>query len=728
MSSRKERAAELRRLMDTEGDAVGQNIRTVNQLTDYNISEFESYEELRAAARSIKEDAIADLPDLIDRVDEAVTANGGEVHVASTPADANRIAESILDVNGAEKLVKSKSMTTEEIEINDYLEPDYEVVETDLGEFVIQVADEKPSHLIGPAMHKSTAEIAQLFNDHLDPEEELSDDPHELTEFARERVGEHIREADAGMTGANFVVAESGTLVLVTNEGNARKTAVTPDVHIAVAGVEKLVPSLADLQPFTELIARTGTGQDITSYVSLMTPPVDTPVPDFEADEWGDADDREFHLILLDNGRMAMREDEDLRETLYCIRCGACNNSCANFQTMGGHGFGGETYTGGIGTGWEVGVHGLDSAKDMNDLCTGCSRCVPKCPVEIDIPWINTVVRDRINGQGETGDLDFLVDGLTPDEESAGMDWQKRFFGNVETVAKLGSLAPGLANAVAGSSVGKRLAERFFGVDPRRDLPELASETLREWYGARGAQVADPDRDVVLYPDLYTDYFDPERGRAAIRALEALGCRVHVPEVPESGRAPLSQGMVETAREQARAVHGALVTHIDEGRDVVVIEPSDLAMFRSDYEHLLPERSAERLADNSFEIVEYVYGLLENGTSTDGLVSAGEDDAVAYHSHCQQRTLGLEEYTEAVFEALGYDVRTSDAECCGMAGSFGYKREYYEVSMEAGEYLAEDLGDVSGEHLVASGTSCSEQLDTLYDREAPHPIELLAPE
>jgi iron-sulfur cluster protein len=728
MSSRKERAAFYERLMEREGEAVGENIRTVNQLTDYNISRFEDYENLRSAARSIKEDAIADLPALIDEVDAAVSENGGEVHVASTADDANRIVESILDDNDAEKLVKSKSMTTEEIEVNDHLQPEYEVVETDLGEFVIQVADEAPSHLIGPAMHKSTGEIARLFNEKLDPETELSDDPHELTEFARERVGDHILDADAGMTGANFVVAESGTLMLVTNEGNARKTAVTPDLHIAVAGVEKLVPSLADLQPFTELIARTGTGQDITSYISLLTPPVDTPVPDFEADEWGDAGDREFHLILLDNGRMGMREDDDLRETLYCIRCGACNNSCANFQTMGGHGFGGETYTGGIGTGWEAGVESLESAAGMNDLCTGCSRCVPKCPVEIDIPWINTVVRERVNQHEDASDLDFLVDGLTPDEESAGMDPQKRFFGNVETVAKLGSLAPGLANRVAQSGVGKRVLERLFGVDPRRDLPELADETLREWYGGRGAQVADPDRDVVLYPDLYTDYFDPERGKAAVRTLEALGCRVHVPEVPESGRAPLSQGMIETAREQARAVHGDLVTHIDEGRDVVVVEPSDLAMFRSDYEHLLPERSAERLADNSYEIVEYVYGLLSNGADADALSVAGEDDAVAYHSHCQQRTLGLDEHTEAVLDDLGYEVRTSDAECCGMAGSFGYKVEYYDVSVDAGEYLAEDLGDVEGEHLLASGTSCAAQLDTLYDRDAPHPVELIAPE
>ena len=722
-------ADRLGELLETEGETVGTTARTANQLSSFAIRQFDSYEELRGAARQIKEEAIENLPALIDRVNDQVTANGGTVHLAQTPADANRIVEEILDRRDAETLVKSKSMTTEEIEVNDHLErAGYDVVETDLGEYVIQLADEAPSHLIGPAMHKSPAEIADLFNDQFDlsGEAALSDDPVELTAFAREKVGDHLRRADAGMTGANFVVAETGTLMLVTNEGNARKTAVTTDTHIAVAGVEKLVPTVADLQPFTELVARSGTGQDITSYVSLLTPPVESPIPDFEADRFRPAEDREFHLVLLDNGRMAMREDDQLRETLYCIRCGACNNSCANFQTLGGHGFGGATYTGGIGTGWEAGVHGLDSAEEMTDLCTGCSRCVPKCPVEIDIPWINTVVRDRLNHEADTERFDFLVEGLAPDEEPGGMDRQKRLFGNIDTVARIGSYAPALANAVTDSRPGRWLLERAFGVDSRADLPALAGETLREWYGARGSRVDDPDREVVLYPDLYTDYFDPDRGRAAVAVLEALGVRVHVPPTPESGRAPLSQGMVESARERAEDVHAGLVGHIDRGRDVVVVEPSDLAMFRDDYENLLPEASARRLAEHSYEILEYVYGLLENGADVDAL-STTSGVTVAYHSHCQQRTLDLEAPTTAVLERAGYTVRTSDQECCGMAGSFGYKREYYEVADTLGEQLAENLGETGGQRLVASGTSCQEQLRSQYDRAVAHPVELLAP-
>jgi iron-sulfur cluster protein len=716
--------------MEREGENIGRNARTINQLSEFAIQQFDSYEDCRDAAREIKEGAIENLPALIDAVEQSVNDNGGEVHLAQSAADANRIIEGILDDRDAQRLVKSKSMTTEEIAVNDHLESaGYDVVETDLGEFVIQLAEETPSHLVGPAMHKSPEQIATLFNHEfgLTGEDELTANPQELTAFAREQVGASIREADAGMTGANFVVAESGTILLVTNEGNARKTAVTPETHIAVAGVEKLVPTLADLQPFTELIARTGTGQDITSYMSLLTPPVETPIPDFETDEFRDGSEREFHLVLLDNGRMAMREDDQLRETLYCIRCGACSNSCSNFQAVGGHAFGGETYTGGIGTGWEAGVHGLDSASDMNDLCTGCSRCVPKCPVKIDIPWINTVVRDRLNREEKPDTVEFLVDGLTPDtaaDEPAGLDRQKWLFANVETLAKVGSVTPNIANAIAGSRPGKWVLAELFGVDPRRDLPTLADETLREWYGERGPDVNAPDRDVVLYPDLYTDYFDPERGKAAIRALESLGVRVHVPPVPESGRAPLSQGLISTARERAETVHGRLVTHIDQGRDVVVVEPSDLAMVRDEYEKLLPARSFERLSEHTYGVMEYVYGLLENGAEPDELAPP-DGASVAVHSHCQERTLGLDEYTVAVLEQVGYEVRTSDVECCGMAGSFGYKREYFEVSEAVGEQLKEDLGEVDGERLVASGTSCGEQLTALYNRPAVHPVELI---
>jgi iron-sulfur cluster protein len=726
MSSRRDRATEIRRLIEREGDAVYENVSHFNDVRLEAVDGFDRLEELRSEARAHKEAAIEQLPALIDQLRESVEANGGHLYLADDAADANAYIESVCDDHAAETLVKSKSMTTEEIHVNEHLEADgVEVYETDLGEFVLQVADEAPSHLVGPAVHKSTEEIAALFNEVFELDTPL-ETAQQLTAFARDYLGERIREADIGMTGANFVLADSGTIALVTNEGNARKSAVTPPVHVAVTGIEKIIPSVEELGPFAELIAMTATGESLPRYLSLLSPPADSPMLHFDADDEPiGPGEREFHLVLIDNGRSAMREDDQLRETLYCIRCGACANSCANFQHVGGHAFGGETYTGGIATGWEAGIEGLDTAGEFNDLCTGCTRCVTACPVKIDIPWINTVVRDRINRGADPGSFDPLVEGLTPDAEPGGLDLQKRFFGNIETLARWGSATAPLSNWLARRRPIRALLERAVGLDRDRTLPTFKRRTLRKWHADRQPGISDGGDEVVLYPDLYTNHVRVDRGRPAVRVLEALGCDVRLVEAPESGRAPLSQGMIETASEHAEAVWETLEPHVEAGRDVVVIEPSELAMFRSDYERLLPAAPAAALADASYEIGEYAVGRVEDGADP-GALADGDGTAVAYHSHCQQRTHELEAPTVGLLESRGFSVDTSSVECCGMAGSFGYKQQYAELSRDVGEPLAEQFAGQDG-RLAASGTSCAEQLEALLGRAAVHPIELLDP-
>ncbi|MEZ3164328.1 LUD domain-containing protein [Halorubrum sp. RMP-47] len=738
---REAKADRIRELLATEGDAVAANTRGFNEGRYESTGRLDDYESLKNEARSIKEDAIERLPALIDEVRESVEANGGTVYLADDSADANRYIREVAAERGAERAVKSKSMTSEEIEVNDALAADgVDVVETDLGEWVLQLADEEPSHIVAPAIHKSREGIAELFAERFDPDGP-PETAEELTMFARERLGALIEDADLGMTGANFVAADSGTMLLVTSEGNARKTVTATDTHVAVAGVEKLVPSVEEFSPFVELIGRSGTGQDVTSYISTLTPPVDSPVPDFDEDGEPLADvsgdDREFHLVLIDNGRMAMRDDEALKETLYCIRCSACSNACGNFQSVGGHAFGGETYSGGIATGWEAGIEGLDVAAEFNDLCTGCSRCVPACPVGIDIPWINTAVRDRINrGEADPSQLDWAFEELVPDEEPGGLDLPTRLVGNYATLAKWGHRTAPIANRLANAGPVRAIAERVAGIDRRRDLPEFASESLVDWFEARGGPAVpavEATREAVVYPDTATNYVDVERGKATVRALEALGVHIRVPDLPGSGRPPLSQGMIATAEAAAEDVYAGLAPHVDAGRDVVVIEPSDLATFRREYERFLPEASQERLADASYDAMEYVFGLLESGADPAALrapaagtgpVASGK--RIAYHPHCQARTIGVGEYATAVFERLGYDVRVSETECCGMAGSFGYKSEYYELSMDVGEPLREQFGDTD-RVVVAPGTSCTEQLDALLDAAPTHPIEVVAP-
>jgi len=750
--------AAIRMALRVEGPAVRRNVQTLNRNRYTATAEIPDYEALKDQARAIKERALRDQPQLVAQLDASVRRNGGHFFLAETAQQAAHYIGEVCKQHGVRLVVKAKSMTSEEIGLNHVLEAlNIEVAETDLAEFILQIADEQPSHIVGPALHYSRERITALFKRVFKTDLPL-DTGEALTAFARERLREKFLNADAGISGANFVTADSGTLVLVESEANIRMTTLVPPLHVAVTGIEKILPTREDLAPFIELLAASGTGQPMTSYTSVIRPPLAAPVISD-----GTAKPREFHLVIVDNGRGRMRADPVLSEALYCIRCGACSNCCANFQAVGGHAFGGQTYSGGIGGAWEAGTRNLASSR-FAELCTGCSRCVTQCPVRIDIPWLNTVLRQRLGKQESSAAAQAVkrvLSGVPADD--AGASLQKLFFGRYDLAGKVSSPFASLVNAVNRLGLTRALLEKFVGLDRRRAMPPFATTTLvtaakqRERRKPAAATTVAPSsaataasarHKAVLFADVFTNYGTPERGLAALDVLEAIGVDIIVSPTSPDGRAALSQGMIATATRQARRTAARLKQYLDAGRDIIVVEPSVLAMFRLDYRHLLPnDESGQELCDalraHTFDAAEYAWKCIqEDGLNAAEIFPAAKHPLgarVFYHSHCQQKTIeaqrsaqfgGSAKPTEALLRAAGFDVATSQVECCGMAGSFGYKKDYYELSQSVGQDLFQQVAKIEADGgprtLVVTGTSCHEQIHDGLARPVLHVMELLA--
>ena len=716
----------IRMALRVESAAVRHNTQTFNRSRYSATAALPDYDVLKDRTRAIKEDAIARLPELLQQLEQSVRARGGQFYLAKTAAEASQYVADLCVRAGVTRVVKGKSMTSEEVGLNHELQSrNIEVAETDLAEFILQVADEQPSHIIAPAIHYSRERITELFRRVFRTDEPL-DTGEELTRFARERLRQKFLAADAGITGANLIAAD-GTLVLVESEANIRMTSLLPPLHIAIAGVEKVVPTRGDLAPFIELLAASGTGQPLTSYTNILLPPLDAPVLDAPERR------REFHLVLIDNGRMRMREDALLREALYCIRCSACLNSCANFQTVGGHAFGGETYSGGIGGAWEAGTRALENAR-FSELCTGCSRCVNQCPVRIDIPWLNIGLRERLN-RHDADEAISVPSGSNPVQEKEGpASLQKRFFGRYDVFGKWGSRLAPVSNWMNRLPGARALLQAVVGLDARRHLAAFARPTLAQAANKTRRTVSGPVRGrAVLFPDIFTNYGAPSRGLAALAVLRAAGIEMDIAEVVADGRAALSQGLIATAAEQARRCADVLLPWAQRGHDVIVVEPSVLAMFRLDWRHLLPRETFEQIRQRCFDPAEYLYSVTQReGVSVQSLLDASrhpQGTRIFYHSHCQQKTIGAAAPVEALLRSAGFDVATSRVECCGMAGSFGYKKEYYDLSMAVGEDLFAQVREAERDGprtLVASGTSCLEQLQAGLRRPAVYVMELLA--
>jgi L-lactate dehydrogenase complex protein LldF len=354
----------------------------------------EELQGLRELGASIRRYSLANLPRLLEQLEANLTANGVKVHWAQNAEDANAIALQIAQRVNAKRIIKGKSMVSEEVGFNHAMEAaGIEAFESDMGEYIVQLAGEAPSHIIMPAIHKTKQEIAQLFADEV-PGVTYTEDVDALIQIGRDVLRRKFADADIGLSGVNFMVAETGTLCLIENEGNGRMCTTVPKVHIAITGIEKVVEKLDHVPPDLSLLTRSATGQSVTTYVNMISGPR-------KADEKDGPE--EVHLILLDNGRTQAYADDELRATLQCIRCGACMNHCPVYARIGGHAYG-TTYPGPIGAIISPHMLGLEATYPLAFASTLCGACNEVCPVKIPITDILVRLRNEAQAKPETED------------------------------------------------------------------------------------------------------------------------------------------------------------------------------------------------------------------------------------------------------------------------------------------------------------------------------------
>jgi len=437
-------------------NASNARLRAMNEVTDA--------EALRRQARAAKLRALRNLPALLEQFEANIAQRGATVLWAEDAEACNRLVIEIARRHAVQRIVKSKSMATEETDLNRALQAaGLDVIETDLGEYIVQLDGDSPSHIVMPIVHKTREQVRDLFAEKLGMTP--SDDPEVLTAFARQKLREAFLSAQMGITGANFLIAETGTVAIVTNEGNGRMCSSLPPVHVVIAGIEKVVERVADFATLVQLLPRSATGQRMTSYVHLMSGPAQPDEPDGPAF---------MYVILLDNGRSRIRETE-YAESLACIRCGACLNVCPVYQNVGGHAYG-WVYSGPIGAVITPLLRGVANAAPLPHASSLCGACQAACPVMINIP--DMLLRLR---------ADLVAAGEAPPALSAGIAAWARLMTS-PLLYELGGAAARLATRAMAGSNGqvRRLPVPLLGNwTENRDFPPFAAKSFRQLWRER---------------------------------------------------------------------------------------------------------------------------------------------------------------------------------------------------------------------------------------------------
>lgn len=627
-----------------------------------------TFEELRDRLAVVKDAVIADTPTYFATFKQIAERNGAVVYESTSAEDANRYIAELCERKGITRLTKSKSMVSEEIGLGPYLEErGVSIVETDLGEWLVQLDHDRPSHIIAPAIHMDRYDTARL----LSPATGEDLDPDDITgqvRAARRTLREDFLAARLGISGANAIIAETGAMMLVTNEGNAELVTTIPDVHVVLVGYEKLLPTMADAMLQLRLLARSATGQAISVYTTFVNGP--------------DRPGKEMHYVFVDNGRTTMRDDPIFRDALRCIRCGACADVCPPYQVVGGHAFG-YIYSGAIGL-VNTGFHnGWEHAAGPQSLCVSCNACATVCPVGIPLPQQILEVRHRT-------------------VEEYGLPWYKRpvleLWSSPALFDKAARLAARLAKPLAApDGIFVRDLPGADRYQKWRSLPVPAAEPARDRLfggqtsGVPAAPTLSPPllktevtgARVAYFIQCFTDRLFPEMAEATVRVLQACGAQVVVPTsqhccgLPafDSGDWPLAKTMAKATIEGLEAA---------EADWIVTGGASCAAAILHDYHQLFadePEwqKRAESLAHRTRDLTSFLTDVAR--VPKDALSSPG-GEAVTYHNFCQSHNvLGLKEEPRYLIEqVMGLELieLPEAAVCCGFGGSVS--ADYPELS------------------------------------------------
>jgi L-lactate dehydrogenase complex protein LldF len=612
--------------------------------------------------RTIKERSIINLGALFARFKQEAERVGAVVHEASDGAAVANIIKSLAAERGVKLVVKSKSLLTEEIELNRRLiDAGLKVVETDLGEWIIQLAGEKPSHFTMPAMHKTREQIAKLFSKATG--EETTPDVQKLVEVARKKLRQAFIDAEMGISGANIAIAETGTLVIVANEGNDRLVTTLPPIHVAILGYEKLVATMEEATTILKALPRSATGQKQTAYVSFITGPSRT--TDIEKTlALGVHGPKELHIIFVDGGRKALANDNECREALYCIKCGACLNLCPVYQSVGGHAYG-NAYMGGIGSVLTAFYRSLEAAEDTLALCAGCGYCKSICPSKIDTPRMVLELKRRLvrsRGLHLTSRLPLAV---------------LRHSGALRQVLDVVRKFQPALMTKSNKLIELPLLSDLLG---EKQIPGLAPKFLSEL-------IPDCSKDtrsmtVSLYAGCMLEFVYPEIGQAIWDVLDRSGLNVVFPKDQACCGAPaLYIGDFETARCLAAENVRVLGKHLPDY--IVTGCPTCAVMLKLRFPMLLQgtewEERAKSIAQRVVDFSQFAADVIkfESLRIVNPTIDNLSSNRVTYHDPCHQvRGLGTSRFPREIIRCAGVELVEMDGcdECCGFAGLYALKQ------------------------------------------------------